>query len=111
VEDAKAKAGATVSEVNQISYSSPAYVQATGASEPALTGAVATTKQGEFHAQPVKGNAGVYVFKVNKKTQAASEYKPLAEEGTLQQQALQAAGRFMQELYQKAEVVDKRYLF
>jgi len=112
VEDAKAKAGATVSEVNQISYSSPAYVQATGASEPALTGAVATTKQGDFHAQPVKGNAGVYVFKVDKKTLATSKYDAVAEEGTLQQQALQAVGRFMQEeLYQKAEVVDKRYLF
>jgi len=110
IEGAKAK-GATVSDVNQISYSSPAYVQATGASEPALTGAVASTKQGEFHAQPVKGNAGVYVFKVTKKTNASSKFDEKAEEKTLQQQAMQAAGRFMGELYQKADIVDNRYLF
>jgi peptidyl-prolyl cis-trans isomerase D len=32
-------------------------------------------------------------------------------EQQLQQQAMQAAGRFLQELYQKANVVDNRYLF
>ena len=33
------------------------------------------------------------------------------QEQQLKQQALQAAGNFMQELYQNAKVVDNRYLF
>ena len=32
-------------------------------------------------------------------------------EKQLQQKAMQAAGRFIQELYQKAGIVDNRYLF
>jgi len=110
INEAKAK-GATVTDVNQITYSSPVYVQATGASEPALTGAVEGTKQGEFHATPVKGNAGAYVFQVTKKHANAAKFDTKTEEQTLCQQALQAASRFMGEIYQKAKVVDNRYLF
>ena len=58
--------GAKVSEVNQITFAAPAFVQATGATEPALSGAVAATAAGKFSKKPVKGNAGVYVFQVVK---------------------------------------------
>ena len=54
--------GAKVSTVNQITFAAPAFIQATGAAEPALSGAVAATAQGKFCSAPVKGNAGVYVF-------------------------------------------------
>ena len=39
------------------------------------------------------------------------KYDEKATEKMLSQQAVQAASRFMQELYQKANVVDNRYLF
>ena len=110
IADAQAK-GAKVDSVNQISFASPAFVQATGSSEPALAGAVASAKKGDFHAAPVKGNGGAFVFQVLDVAQQKSEMKAEDFERQLKQQAMQAAGRCMQELYQKAEVSDKRYLF
>lgn len=108
---AKAK-GATVSEVNQITFAAPAFVQATGTSEPALSGAVAATAQGKFCDHVVKGNAGAYLFQVVKKAQRSGvKFDDKQTEQMLRQQALQAAGRFMNELYTKAKVVDNRYLF
>ncbi len=104
--------GARIDSVNQITFTAPVFVQATGASEPALAGAVAASKQGDFSKAVVKGNGGAYLFKVLKKSkrQGAKFDEKLAEQ-QLQQQAMQAAGRFLQELYQKADVVDNRYLF
>ena len=111
VADAKAK-GATVDTVKQISFGSPVFVQSTGSSEPALAGAVAATKAGEFHAAPVKGNAGAFVFQVlSADKQQGQEFRAQDVEAQLQQTAMQAASRFMQELYQKAKVTDNRYLF
>ncbi|MBQ8486069.1 MAG: SurA N-terminal domain-containing protein [Prevotella sp.] len=109
VADAKAK-GATVDTVKQISFGSPVFVQTTGSSEPALAGAVAATKAGDFHAAPVKGNGGAFVFQVlNVDKQGEANEKGV--EAQLKQTAMQAASRFMQELYQKAKVKDNRYLF
>jgi peptidyl-prolyl cis-trans isomerase D len=87
-------------------------VQATGASEPALSGAIAASKQGDFSKSLVKGNGGAYLFKVLKKANREGvKYDEKATEQMLKQQAVQAASRFIQELYQKANVVDNRYLF
>ncbi len=106
------KAGAKVDSVNQITFGAPVFVQATGASEPALSGAVAGVKQGEFSPVLVKGNAGAYLFQVNRKAAREGEkFDAKAVEMRLQQQAAQAASRFVSELYQKANVVDNRYLF
>ena len=110
IADAQAK-GAKVDSVKQISFSSPAFVQATGSSEPALAGAVAATKVGEFHAAPVKGNGGAFVFQVLNSDKRQQEFNAKQVESQLKQQAMQAASRFMQELYQKANISDKRYLF
>ena len=108
---AKAK-GARVDSVNQITFSAPVFVQATGASEPALSGAVAAAKQGEFSKNIIKGNGGAYLFKVVKKSEReGAKFDEKTAEMQLKQQATQAASRFIQELYQKADVVDNRYLF
>ena len=111
IEAAKAK-GARIDSVNQVTFSAPVFVQATGASEPALSGAIAASKQGEFSKSLVKGNGGAYLFKVLKKADREGvKYDEKATEQMLKQQAVQAASRFIQELYQKANVVDNRYLF
>ena len=110
VADAKAK-GAVVDSVKQVSFSSPAFIQATGSSEPALAGAVAATKAGEFHANPVKGNGGAFVFQVLNVEKSQQAFDAKATETQLKQRAMQAASRFMQELYQKANITDNRYLF
>ena len=107
---AKAK-GAIVSPVNQITFASPVFITATGASEPALSGAVAAVAKGAFDKTPVKGNAGVYMFQVTGRTMRPVKYDAQAQEQKLRQRAMQYAGNFMNELYLKAKVVDNRYLF
>ena len=108
---AKAK-GARVDSVKQITFSAPVFVQATGSSEPALSGAVAALKQGDFSKTLIKGNGGAYLFRVIKKAQReGAKFDEKTMERSLSQRAQQAAGRFLQELYQKANVVDNRYLF
>lgn len=105
------KKGGKVSDVNQITFSAPVFISETGASEPALSGAVAATAQGKFSAAPVKGNAGVYLFQVKSKNTRTQEYKEGVYEMSLKQKAMQNAGNFMQELFAKANVKDNRYLF
>ena len=108
---AKAK-GAKISEINQITFASPVFVQATGAAEPALSGAVAATAAGKFSKNPVKGNAGVYVFQVvNKAMRAGVKYDEAKQMQMCMQQNMQAASGFMQDLVLNAKVVDNRYLF
>ena len=107
---AKAK-GANVSTVNQVTFAAPVFIPATGASEHALSGAVAATAKGKFCKAPVKGNAGVYVFEVTNKTQRPGKFNAAAEMQKLRQKEMQMAGNFMNELYIKANVVDNRYLF
>lgn len=110
VNDAKAK-GAKVSTVNQITFSSPVFVPAAGASEPALAGAVAATAKGKFSAKPVVGEGAVYVFQVTSRNNREGKLDVKAQEAKLRQKAMQAAGNFMNELYLNAKVVDNRYLF
>ena len=104
--------GAKISTVNQITFSAPAFVQATGSVEPALSGAVAGTAAGKFSKAPVKGNAGVYVFQVVKKAmRAGSKYNEAMVMQQTAQMNMQLISNFMQDLILKANVVDNRYLF
>lgn len=107
---AKAK-GAKVSTVNQITFAAPVFVAATGASEPALSGAVYATKQGAFAPHAVKGQAGVYLYQVISKKNRPAKFNETMEEQKCRQRAMQYAGNFMNELYLNANVVDNRYLF
>ena len=106
------KQGAKVSEVNQITFAAPAFIQETGANEPALSGAVAGTKAGQFSAAPVKGNGGVYLFKVNsRQARQGAKFDAKQYAQRVQQKAMQYAGNYMRELYVNAKVKDNRYLF
>ena len=107
---AKAK-GAKVSMVDQITFAAPAFIPATGASEPALSGAVSASAKGKFSKAPVKGNAGVYLFKVADRKMRPGKFDEKTEEQKLRQKIAQYAGNFMNELYINAKVVDNRYLF
>ncbi len=107
---AKTKGG-KVSNVSQITFAAPVFVTTTGASEPALSGAVYATAKGKFSSKPVKGNAGVYVFRIENKTMRPGKFDARAMEQKLRQKSMQYAGNFMNELYIKADVIDNRYLF
>lgn len=108
--DAKAKGG-VIADVNQVTFASPVFVQATGAAEPALAGAVASVKAGQFCSHAVKGNAGVYLFQVVSRSVRPTKYDEKTVSASLHQQKLQMAGNFMLELYQSAKIKDNRYLF
>lgn len=103
--------GAKVDAVNQITFAAPVFVMSVGASEPALSGAVAATTKGKFSSRPVKGNAGVYVFEVTGRTMRPGKFDAKTEEQKTRQKALQYAGNFMNELILKANIEDNRYLF
>ena len=103
--------GATVSTVNQVTFAAPVFVQATGMSEPALSGAVAATAKGKFCSHAVKGNGGVYLFQVTDKKMRPVKYNEKEYEARMRQKVMQYAGGFMQELYLNADVKDNRYLF
>ena len=108
---AKAK-GAKVSTVDQITFASPAFIPATGAAEPAVSGAVAATKAGQFCKKAIKGNAGVYMIQVLKKSmRAGAKFDVNAQMQRNRQQYLQSVGNFMQDLILQAKVVDNRYLY
>ena len=110
IAQAKAKGG-KVQEVKQVTFAAPVFIGATGASEPALSGAVSAVKKGGFSAHAVKGNAGVYLFQVTAKANRPVKYDEKAQEQKCRQKAMQYAGNFMNELYLNAKVVDNRYLF
>ena len=111
--DAARKAGASVTDVPQITFSAPVFVQTTGSSEPALAGAVSATKVGSFSKAPVKGNGGVYLFQVkNRKQREGAKYDQKAQEQQLRQRAAQRAVQMaQQQLIENANVTDNRYLF
>ena len=107
---AKAK-GAKVSTVNQVTFAAPVFVQATGMSEQALSGAVSATAKGKFSSQAVKGNGGVYLFQVTDKKMRPVKFNAKEYEQRQRQKVMQFAGNFMQELYINANVKDNRYMF
>lgn len=111
IQAAQAKGG-KVTSIDKITFASPAFVQTTGAAEPALSGAVARTAKGKFVSAPVKGNAGVYVFQVTNKTlRAGAKYNEQQEMRNCMMQSMQLLQGFMGDLQQKAGIVDNRYLF
>lgn len=110
INEAKAK-GAQIVSVPQITFAAPAFVSVAGTSEPALSGAVAATKAGQFSAKAVKGNGGVYMFQVTSKKNRGQKFDQKSYEQRMAQRAMQAAGNFMQDLYINADITDNRYMF
>ena len=106
------KAGAKIDTIRQVTFGAPVFISSVGASEPALSGAVASVKQGEVSKAPVRGFGGAYLFQVlTKVNREGAKFDLKGQERQLSQMAYQAASRYMSELYQKANVVDNRYLF
>ena len=106
-------AGAQTDTVRHITFNAPVFVPSVGGSEPALAGAVAKTEKGGF-TKGVKGNTGVYALQVIADNKSEAKLDDAAKKSIAQQLAsnnFRAASRYMQELYQKANVKDNRYLF
>lgn len=109
-DQAKGMANAVSDTVKHITFSAPAYVSVTRASEPALGAATEKAELNKISA-PIKGNAAVYVLQVYNKENSAEEFDAKTEKSNLSNMAARYANGFINDLYQKANVVDERYLF
>jgi len=95
---------------SSISHSVLLYVGITRASEPVL-GAVASKSELNKLTAPIKGNGGVYVMQVINKENNAEEFNAKNEETALNSMATRFASSFINDLYERANVKDDRYLY
>lgn len=97
--------------VKHVTFSATAYISVTRASEPVI-GAVASKTAVNQVSAPIKGNAGVYMIQVYAKDKGSEKFDAKQEEATLNNMAVRIVGsQLINDLYQKAKVEDKRYLF
>lgn len=106
----KAMNGAVSDTVKHVTFSAPAYISVARASEPVIGAYAAKTAVNQVSA-PMKGNAGVYMIQVLQKDKTAETYDAKKEETTLSNMAARMSSQFINDLYQRANVVDERYLF
>lgn len=97
--------------VKHVTFSASAYISVTRASEPVIGAVAAKTAVNQVSA-PIKGNAGVYMIQVYAKDKGNEKFDAKQEEATLNNMAARIVGsQLINDLYQKAKVEDKRYLF
>ena len=106
----KAMNGAVSDTVKHVTFSAPAYISVARASEPVIGAYAVKTAVNQISA-PIKGNAGVYMIQVLQKDKTAETYDAKKEETTLSNMAARMSSQFINDLYQRANVVDERYLF
>lgn len=106
----KAMNGAVSDTVKHVTFSAPAYISVARASEPVIGAYAVKTAVNQVSA-PIKGNAGVYMIQVLQKDKTAETYDAKKEETTLSNMAARMSSQFINDLYQRANVVDERYLF
>jgi len=102
--------GAVTDTIKHVSFTNNVFVSKVGASEPALSGAISGTKPGDFKSG-IKGNSAVYAFQVLDQHKHEGTYDQKKEEQQLSQSNSRALSNFTSELYEKAKVVDNRYIF
>jgi len=97
--------------VKHVTFSAPAYISVTRASEPVIS-AVASKTAVNTTSAPIKGNAGVYMIQVYNKNKNAETLDSKTEQATLVNMISRyAPQQCIYELREKNEIVDKRYLF
>jgi len=102
--------GAVTDTIKHITFTGNAFVSKVGSSEPALSGSVSKAKKGEFKSG-IKGKAAVYAYQVLDQKKLDMKYDQKQEEQKLQQTIARNLGNYQNELYQKADITDNRYIF
>ena len=103
-------ANAVSDSVKHVTFAAPAYVPALRTSEP-LVSAYASVAELNKLSAPIKGNGGVFVLQPYAKEKLNETFNQETEETTLAAMHARMANQFMSDLYLKADVKDKRYLF
>ena len=110
IDQVKAMENAVTDTIKHITFSAPAYISATYASEPVI-GAFASKAEVNKISAPIKGNSAVYVLQVLNKENNAEEFDAKQEEATLSSMAARYASNAINDLYDKANVKDSRYIY
>ncbi len=110
VADVAKMEGAVSDTVRHITFSSNAFISKVGSSEPALSGSVSKAKKGDFKSG-IKGKAAIYAYQVLDQKKLDAKYDQKQEEQKLQQTIARSLGNFQNELLQKADISDNRYIF
>lgn len=96
--------------VKHITFSAPAFISVTRASEPAINGVASKLAVNKVSA-PIKGYAGVYMIQILNRAKTAETFDAKAEQYQQNMTNARLASQFIGDLYRKANVEDKRYLF
>ena len=111
IEQAKSLKNVVSDSVKHITFSAPAYISVAGTNESVIGGAASKTEVNKVSA-PIKGNAGVYMIQAFNKVNGEEKLDSKQEESMLSNMAARIAGQqIFLDLFQKAEVVDNRYLY
>lgn len=110
IEQYKAMPNAVSDTVKLVTFSAPAYVSVLRSSEP-LVGAYASIAEMNKLSQPIKGNSGVMVMQVYAQEKLNETYSEETEKETIKNMHQRMLSRFINDLYQNANVKDNRYLF
>ena len=103
-------AGAVTDTLRRVTFNQPVFVAKTGYSEPALSGSTCNEAKDAFKSG-VRGNGAVYAYQVLAADKQEAKFDQKVEQGMLKQTALRSINGFQSDLYRKANVEDKRYLF
>ncbi|MBR5575704.1 MAG: SurA N-terminal domain-containing protein [Bacteroidaceae bacterium] len=103
-------AGAVTDTLRRVTFNQPVFVSKTGYSEPAISGNSCNEAKDAFKSG-VRGNGAVYAYQVLATDKQEAKFDQKVEQGMLKQTALRSINSFQNDLYRKANVEDKRYLF
>lgn len=109
-EQYKNMAAAVSDSVKHVTFAASAYVPALRSSEPMVSAYASVAELNKLSA-PLKGNGGVFVLQPYAKEKLNETYNQDTEEATLETMHARMASQFINDLYLKGEVKDKRYLF
>ena len=110
LDQVKGMSNAVSDSVKHVTFSAPAYISVTHASEPAISAYASKAETGKVSA-PIKGNAGVYMIQAYAKDNGTEEFDAKKEEASLSSMAPNYANQCIYELREKAKVTDQRYLY
>ena len=106
----KNMANAVSDSVKHVTFGAPAYIPVLRSSEP-LVSAYASVAEPNKLSAPIKGNGGVFVLQAYAQEKQDEMFNKETEESALKNMHARMASQFINDLYLKAEVKDKRYLF
>ena len=110
LDQVKGMTDAVSDSVKHVTFSAPAYIAVTRASEPVIGAVAEKTAAGKLSA-PIKGNGGVFVLQPYAKEKLNETFNKETEEANLANMHARMASQFISDLYLKANVKDQRYLF